>query len=158
MKKLLFSQKGSGLIEIIVATGVMALVLTSIIAGLTLALKTNSESEYRSQATKRAQEAMEVFRRERTLLGWDAFADVLRDNTYYCFDELPVPFEEFTPGACGSSDVIVISSQEFIRQAEVVVDETDPLSPQIRVKMVMSWSTNDNVKDVEIIQVFRKWD
>ena len=158
MKKILFNQRGSSLIEIIVATGVMALVLTSIIAGFTLSLKTNSESEYRSQATKRAQEAMEVFRRERTLLGWEAFAAALRDNTYYCFDELTAPFEAFSVGACGSSDTIVISGQEFIREAEVTVDETDPTSPQIRVKMTMSWTTNDNVKDVEIIQVFRKWD
>ncbi|MFZ5437562.1 MAG: type IV pilus modification PilV family protein [Patescibacteria group bacterium] len=156
--KKFFSQKGSSLIEIIVATGVMALVLTTIVAGLTLSLKTNAESEYRSQAVKRAQEAMEIFRRERTLLGWEAFINTFRGNPVYCFKDLPAPFGAFTSGACGSDDTIVISGQEFIREATVTVDETDPNNPQVRVVMTMSWTTNDNVKDVEIIQVFRRWD
>lgn len=157
LKKFL-NQQGSSLIEIIVATGVMALVLTSIVAGLTLSLKTNAESEYRSQAVKRAQEAMEVFRRERTLLGWESFINTFRTNTVYCFKDLPEPFGEFTRGACGSDDTIVISGQEFVREATVTVDETDPNNPQVRVVVTMSWTTNDNVKDVEIVQVFRRWD
>lgn len=153
-----FSQKGSSLIEIIVATGVMALVLTSIVAGLTLSLKTNAEIEYRSQSIKRAQEAMEVFRRERTLLGWEGFADALRGNASYCFVDLPEPREAFPSGTCGTDDTIVISGQEFTREATVTVDETDPTSPLIRVEMVVSWTTNENVKDVELVQVFRRWD
>lgn len=156
--KKLINQQGSSLIEIIVATAVMALVLTSIIAGLTLSLKTNAESEYRSQAVKRAQEAMEVFRRERTLLGWESFTNALKDNTVYCFKDLPEPYGSFTAGACGSDDTIVISGQEFIRQAEVTVDETNPSDSQVRVVVTMSWTTNDSVKDVEIVQVFRRWD
>jgi type II secretory pathway pseudopilin PulG len=151
-------QRGSSLIEIIVATGVMALVLTSIIAGLTLSLKTNAESEYRSQAVKRAQEAMEIFRRERTLLGWEDFTNALRNDPVYCFQDLPEPYGVFNAGTCGTDETIVISGQEFTREAEVVVDETDPNDPQVRVKIVMSWTTNDNVKDVELIQVFRRWD
>jgi type II secretory pathway pseudopilin PulG len=158
MKKVFNSQKGSSLIEIIVATGVMALVLTSIVAGLTLSLKTNAESEYRSQAVSRAQEAMEIFRRERTLLGWEAFSSSLVGDTEYCFKELPDPFEAFTGGACDSSDTIVISGQEFIREAEVNVDVANPSDPQVRVKIIMSWTTNENTKDVEIVQIFRKWD
>ncbi|MBT4124430.1 MAG: hypothetical protein HN981_01470 [Candidatus Pacebacteria bacterium] len=151
-------QKGSSLIEIIVAVGVMALVLTAIVASLTLSLKTNAESEYRSQAVKRAQIAMEAFRRERTLLGWEGFSDSLRDNTTYCFQTIPAPKEAFVAGACEATDTIVISSQEFFREAEVVVDETVPSEPQIRVKITVSWSTNDSVKDVELVQTFRKWD
>lgn len=156
--KQLLQQRGSGLIEIIVATGVMALVLTSIVAGLTLSLKTNAESEYRFQAVKRAQEAMEIFRRERTLLGWDAFVTALKASNIYCFKDLPAPFESFVPGACANTDVIVISGQEFVREANVTVDETDPNNPQIKVIITMSWLTNDNIKDVEIAQVFRRWD
>jgi type II secretory pathway pseudopilin PulG len=153
-----FGQRGSSLIEIIVATGVMALVLTSIVAGLTLSLKTNAEIEYRSQAVKRAQEAMEVFRRERTLLGWEAFADALRGSSTYCFVDLPEPREGFVGGSCGTDDTIVISGQEFMREAEVVVNETDPTNPLISVQVTVSWITNDNAKDVEIVQVFRRWD
>src|SRR3990167_4923802 len=96
------SQRGSSLIEIVVATGVMALVLTAILSGLTLSLKTNAESEYRSHAVKRAQEGLEVFRRERTLLGWDIFVAGFTSDTYYCLQTLPAPKTAFTTGECGA--------------------------------------------------------
>jgi len=71
--KKLLNQTGSSLIEVIVATGVIALVLTALVAGMTVSLQTSAEAKYRSQAIKRGQEAMEVFRRERTL--WRFFAE-----------------------------------------------------------------------------------
>jgi len=151
------NQQGSGLIEIIVATGVMALVLTAIIAGLTLSLRTSSETEYRSQSVKRAQEAMEVFRRERTLRGWEAFVDSVKVDSTYCMSTLPAPQATWDPGACGTTETFVISGQEFIREAQVVVDETVPTDVQVRVKIIVSWTTDENTKDVQIFQTFRKW-
>lgn len=151
------SQQGSGLIEIIVATGVMALVLTAIIAGLTLSLRTSSETEYRSQSVKRAQEAMEVFRRERTLRGWEAFVDSVKVSSTYCMSALPAPEATWDAGACTPSETFVISGQEFTREAMVVVDETVPTDVQVRVKIVVSWTTDSTSKDVQIVQTFRKW-
>jgi type II secretory pathway pseudopilin PulG len=151
------SQQGSGLIEIIVATGVMALVLTAIIAGLTLSLRTSSETEYRSQSVKRAQEAMEVFRRERTIRGWEAFVDSVKVDSTYCMSALPSPQATWDPGVCDPSETFIISGQEFTREAIVVVDETVPTDVQVRVKIIVSWVTDENSKDVQIFQTFRKW-
>lgn len=151
-------QRGSSLIEIIVATGVMALVLTAIVAGLTLSLKTNAEAEYRSQAVKRSQEAMEVFRRERTLRGWDGFVAGLTDNASYCFQTLPAPEAELESGECDSSDAIVISGIEFFRQAEVEIDDSSPSDVEVRVEMRVFWNTGSGQRSVNLVQTFRQWD
>ena len=150
--------RGSSLIELIVATGVMALVLTAIVAGLTLSLKIGADSEYRTQAVKRAQEGMEVFRRERTLLGWDLFVNSLRASTTYCLATLPAPKVAFTPGLCSSSDVLIISSQEFFREATVSIDETNPTDPLVKITVTVSWAADEKAKDVVLPQTFRKWD
>lgn len=150
-------QPGSSLIEIVVATGVMALVLTAIVAGLTLSLKTNADSKYRSQATKRAQEAMEVFRRERTLQGWDVFADGFVDGATYCLKDLPAPKDAFTPGECTEADVLVISSVEMFREAVVLIDTSDPNDPQVEVSVTVRWDSGSNQRDVSLVQGFRRW-
>lgn len=151
------TQQGSSLIEIVVATGVMALVLTAIVAGLTLSLKTNAESEYRLQAIKRAQEAMEVFRRERTLMGWDVFLEGFEDGATYCLKDLPEPRGEFLSGACDEDDRFVISGLEFTREAEVNILTTTPAEPLIEVTVRVSWQDGSRSRDVTIVQGFRQW-
>jgi len=151
-------QKGSSLIEIVVATGVMALVLTAIVSGLTLSLKTNAESEYRSQAVKRAQEAIEVFRRERTLLGWDVFFGSLSNGGVYCLQTLPAPKSGFTLGACTEEQGIVIAGVDFYREVEVTIDESDPNNPLIQVSVTMRWNSGNGERDVTLLQVFRRWE
>lgn len=151
-------QRGSSLIEIVVATGVMALVLTAIVAGMTLSIKTNADSEYRSQAVKRAQEAVEVFRRERALLGWDVFASELTDGGIYCLQTLPAPKTAFTLGECESDQSIVIGGQEFYRQAVVDLDVADPTDAKAQVTVTMTWNSGSGERNVELVQVFRKWE
>jgi Tfp pilus assembly protein PilV len=147
-------QRGSSLIEIIIATGVMALVLTAIVAGMTMSLKTTAQSEYRTQAVKRAQEALEIFRRERTLLGWDSFSSELVDSGTYCFQTLPAPRTPFLLGACTDDSNIVISGVDFYRQAVVDIIAADSL----QVTVTVNWDNGDGPRNVEITQVFRQWE
>ncbi|MFH2118127.1 MAG: hypothetical protein ABII10_00095, partial [Candidatus Paceibacterota bacterium] len=120
--KKIFNQTGSSLIEVIVATGVIALVLTTLVAGMTVSLQTSAEAKYRSQAIKRGQEAMEVFRRERTLLGWDSFVAQFTSGSTYCLQTLPSPRESFSLGECTSEESLVISGIDFYRNATVTID------------------------------------
>ena len=147
-------QQGSSLIEVVVATGVMALVLTAIVAGMTLSLKTSAESEYRSQAVKRGQEAMEVFRRERTLLGWDVFEAGFISGGAYCLQTLPAPKEAFVLGECSDDQNLVISGVDFYREAWVDINDLDPDNPQLQVTVSVRWASGS----VELVQVFRRWE
>jgi len=136
---------------------VMSLVLTALVAGMTVSLQTSAEAKYRSQAIKRGQEAMEVFRRERSLLGWDGFADQFSSGSTYCLQELPAPKTEFTAGECTSEESLIISGLDFYRQAVVTVDDLNPTDPQIRVEITVTWDAGRGERSIDLTQVFRQW-
>jgi type II secretory pathway pseudopilin PulG len=150
-------QTGSSLIEIIVATGVLALVLTALVAGMTVSLRTSAEAKYRSQAIKRGQEAMEVFRRERTLLGWDVFSGQFSSGSTYCLQELPAPKTSFAVGQCTSAQSLAVSGIDLYRQAVVAVDNTNPTDPQVKVVVSVTWDSGQGERGVDLTQVFRQW-
>ncbi|OGJ38332.1 MAG: hypothetical protein A2383_03685 [Candidatus Pacebacteria bacterium RIFOXYB1_FULL_39_46] len=156
--KKLLNQTGSSLIEVIVATGVIALVLTALVAGMTVSLQTSAEAKYRSQAIKRGQEAMEVFRRERTLLGWHGFINQFGSGGTYCLQTLPAPRGSFTLGECASNESLVISGLDFYRNAIVSVDNTDPTNAQMKVEIVITWNSGRTEHNIDLTQVFRQWD
>jgi len=144
-------------VEIVIVTGVMAMVLTAIVAGLTLSLKTNADSEYRSQAVQRSQEAMEVFRRERTIRGWNDFLNSFTSGETYCLVTLPAPEEAFTSGACSDEQSIVVSGVDFYREAVVTVDTSNPSEPRVQVEISTSWDSGSGPRNVEIVQSFRQF-
>ena len=150
--------RGSSLVEIVIVTGVMGLVLTAIVAGLTLTLKTNADSEYRSRAVQRTQEAMEVFRRERTVRGWDAFLASFTDGATYCLDDLPTPAAAFVVGACTDDESLVISGIDFYRQAVVTIDTIVPTDPKVTVSLTTTWDSGSGERSVDLVQQFRQFD
>jgi len=62
---------GTTLIEILVAAAILGLVMTSIVAVITLSVKNAAEAKERSLATKYSQEGMELFRRQKNVMGWE---------------------------------------------------------------------------------------
>lgn len=145
---------GSSMIEILIATGVVGLVMTAVAAGLVLSVKNTSISKFKVLATTRAQEAMEVFRREKVILGWGQFYDVLATGTY-CLNSLPADstaFKALSTGACASG--AKIAGTEFLREGLVNFVN----SQEIRVEIVVSWTDNDVPRSVNLIQEFKEYD
>lgn len=155
MKRFLKRLKtGSSMIEILIATGVVGLVMTAVAAGLVLSVKNTSISKYKVLATTRAQEAMEVFRREKVILGWSQFYDVLATATY-CLNTLPadsVAFKSLSADDCAAGTKI--AGTEFLREA--LVNVIDP--QEIRVEIIVSWTDNDVPRSVNLIQEFKEYD
>lgn len=147
------SSQGSGLIEILIATAAVGFVLTAIAATLMMSVKTASESKYRSIAEQKASEAMEVFKRERVLLGWSSFIGSLETDDY-CFVALPAPTSPFSSfrGSCVPGDTFVVAKTDFTRWAEVTV-----IPNTVTVKMVVSWPMGTTTNSVDIVQQFKKW-
>ena len=115
--------KGSSLIEIIIATAVVGSILTAVAMALTFSIKSTAEANYRSVATTKAQEAMEVFRREKTLLGWADFYSVAGGASTYCLNTLPMVVDGLASvvGDCGTIYGLVVAGvgTSFMREAEV---------------------------------------
>lgn len=142
------------MIEILIATGVVGLVMTAVASGLVLSVKNSSISKYKVLASTRAQEAMEVFRREKVLLGWSQFYDVLSTSTY-CLNSLAsdsAQFKVMPTGGC--SEDAKIAGTSFVREGLVNIINAD----QIRVEIVVSWVDGNVPRSTNLIQEFKRYE
>lgn len=145
------SNAGQSIIEVLVATVVVALVMTAIAAALTSSLRNTTESKFRSYAVAHGQEAMEVFVRERSLLGWQQFQEAVISGQF-CMNDLPTNSEAFITmpvGTCANG--VAYSGTNFVREANVTVVSPD----EIRVEVFVTWSDNGRDREVSLVQVFR---
>lgn len=148
------AQRGSGMIEILIATAVVGLVMTAVAAGLILSIKNSAVSKNKIFASTRAQEAMEVFRRERVLLGWSQFQDAANTDTY-CLNDLPADSAAFIAmpgGTC--TGVLQTLNGDFIREAVVNVVSAD----QVNVEIIVSWQDIDIARSTSLIQEFKRYE
>lgn len=155
-------QKGSSLIEVLIATFVVGVVVTAIASGMSYSVRNTAESRYREAATKLAQDVHDSFRRERNRVGWTQLANTLStvaDN--YCFMVIPDQFsaEQLAAmqGICGDADTTTVTglSVGFLR--DVTVNVTGSV---ITVNVTVSWQSDENrdPSSVELVQELRDWD
>jgi Tfp pilus assembly protein PilV len=155
-----FKQVGSSLIEILIATFVLSVVLIALISTLTYSIKSTTESNNRSEATKLAQEGMELFERQRTLRSWQNFTLVdLAGDASFCLVTIPdfggdFQTSVYKDSACVAGDEI--GDVLFVRQANI----TYPDSNTVTVEVVVSWPNPKGSSDHDVIlqTEFRKWD
>lgn len=146
-------QSGQTIIEVLIATLVVGLVLTAIANVLTSSIRNTSESSNRSYATSYGQQALEVFRRERALLGWDQFQQLLVAGTF-CLEELPADTDAFgsmPQGTCSGAGTVLPGGQ-FRREALVTI-----VSPtEVRVEIEVTWYDGPNEKNISMVQEFKE--
>lgn len=130
-------EAGFGIVEILVAVAVIGTILTAVAAGLAMSLKTTAELKFRGIALAKGQEVIEVFRRERSIGGWNTFFDLFGGGTAgtytYCFnDDTKLLHANFppTPGLC--TDTVAWEGNDYIREA-VVTTTTDQVDLVVTV-------------------------
>jgi type IV pilus modification protein PilV len=146
-------QVGQTIIEVLIAIAVVSVVMITLASGLTFSVKNTAEAKYRAMATSLAQEAIEIYRRERSLLGWEAFQAEAVSGTY-CFNELPSSTAEFaalTPDECTTT--IAQVGTQFVR--EVTVTSTDTM---VRLDVEITWNDGANERNVSVVQEFKQWE
>lgn len=140
---------GQSIIEVLIATGVVGAILTAVAATLTFSVKNSAENKYRSVATTKAQEAIEVFRRERAFLGWETFIDALGSGGVYCLNVLPsnsTAFASLTSSECEAG--VAEAGTEFTREAVV----TFPTASSVRIQAIVTWYDGAIERDVTVTQ------
>jgi|SRR5579859_1155137 len=153
-------QSGQTIIEIIVATGIVALVMTSIVALVSVSIKDASESKSKAIATKYDQEAMEFFREQRSLLGWESFLAVFPQNgskVTYCLATLPattLAFTQMSAGACNNA--YVDPMKIFTRQTDVQVNTVNG-QKVVDVTVYVTWMDGLHLRNFSIAQQFFQW-
>ncbi len=153
-------QAGQTIIEIIVATGIVALVMTSIVALVSVSIKGASEAKSKAIATKYDQEVMEFFREQRSLLGWESFLAVFPQSgskTTYCFATLPATTLAFTQMiASPCSNAYVDPMKIFTRQADVQVNTVNG-QKVVDVTAYVTWMDGVHLRNFSIAQQFFQW-
>jgi type II secretory pathway pseudopilin PulG len=149
MKRINKKTAGQSIIEVLIATGVVGAILTAIAATLTYSVKNSAENKYRSVATAKAQEVIEVYRRERHFQGWETFVDAIGGGGVYCLNTVPSNSEEFntlTPDD-GCVDGVAEAGTEFTREAIVT-----PTANTVKIVAEVSWYDGNIQRQVIIEQ------
>jgi prepilin-type N-terminal cleavage/methylation domain-containing protein len=148
-------QRGSTLVEILVAVAIIALVLTAVSAMISMSVKLAESNEKKQLALQKAEEALEFFRKERAITSWYAFSTPLEDGATYCVSSLPENVASLSAqlGACSDNDVMEAARYSFQRQAEVNFQSSNRLSVQIE----MLWNDGTRAKNLLIEQGFENY-
>jgi len=152
-----FFQAGQSIIEVLIATGVVALVMTALMATMTLSLQNSSQSKYRSLATKIGQEGMESFRQFRDELGWETFYEVINSqgDGMYCLNTTPATIEQLQALSYGTCTDFPISRTgvAFQREVDVQIISADRISFQVTV----TWQDGLEERNTTLTQEFNNW-
>lgn len=117
-------RRGASLIEVVIATGVVALVMTAILSVVSVSLRNTVHSKNKLLATKYTQEGLEYFRAQRNILGWEYFVEILgAGGTVYCLNTLPYTetggLEQLPARDCLPNEFVGDHPANFQRKAEV---------------------------------------
>jgi len=148
-------QRGSTLVEILVAVTIIALVLTAVSAMISMSVKLAENNEKKQLALQKAEEALEFFRKERSISSWNSFSNSLTDEAIYCVSAFPEQIASLSAqlGACGDEDTMEAARYSFKRQVEVNFDGSDRLSVEIE----MLWNDGTKAKNLLLEQAFENY-
>ncbi|MEP7167383.1 MAG: hypothetical protein ABI758_05385 [Candidatus Woesebacteria bacterium] len=133
---------GQTLIEVIIATGLVVLVLTTLVSGVALGIRNNRYAKDSALSKEYVREAAEWLRGQRDLSGWGTFANILQadasgNTVNYCLDTLPAGTQSFsTKGSstCSGSQKIV---NKFTRQMTIRLTGSPPV--QADATITVTW-------------------
>lgn len=148
-QQLVSSQAGQSMIEVIIVSVVVGTVLTALAASLTMSASNSSQNKKRSLATTYAQEGLELFRHQRSQLGWSRFVQGLINGQTYCLNTLPSDLEGLSADSCASGETI--EDTGLSREAEVAITG----STQVEVVVTVFWFDDEEEKSVQVQQAFQ---
>ncbi len=148
-------QRASTLIEVLVAIFVIAVVLTAISAMMSMSIKLADNNEKKQLALQKAEEAMEFFRKERSISSWHGFSSPLEDGGRYCISSLPESMANLPAklGACAETDVLEAARYKFKREAVIDFSGENSLSVQIN----LLWNDGSQAKNLSLEQSFENY-
>lgn len=142
MRNILNDKLGQSLVEVVIAIGVVALLVTGLVVGTTAALKSSRLGRLRSGANKYAQEGVELTRDLRDA-GWISFQ---ARNGLYCLAQ-----DNIFPAAPSGSCTINIDS---IYTRSILFAWNDP---RMQVTATVSWSDGTVTHQSQLITYFTRW-
>ncbi len=133
--------RGISLIEAVVTLGVVMLLISGLVVGMTSSLQNAQASKARGVAVQSAQAALEIIREERDS-NWTTFAsrDVTGTGTNYCMD--------------GTGQLTVVN-ESCLRIVTFTKNLIDP--GQMDVVVTVSWVEGNTIKNVTLKTKYTQW-
>lgn len=141
--------RGVSLIETVVTIGVVMLLITGLVVGMTASLQNAQGSKLRALAVGYAQEGLEIVRQERDD-SWATFAsrDTSGNKTDYCMGDTG-QLSGLVDGACPPF------AGSFSRVVSFTIDLLDP--GQMDVTVIVSWIEGSATKNVSLKTTYTQW-
>ncbi len=144
-------QRGSTLIELLIATMIVGTIVTAVAVGVSNSVKNNSEARYREIATLLAQQGMEVLRTERGNMGWITFHDSILEGDH-C---MPAGMDELSDLSGNTADCI-ITEANFDFHRSVALSKNSGVDPSVTAVVTVQWERKAGVtSDVKVAQTFK---
>ncbi len=147
MKRKDSSESGQTLLELVVAIGVVAIVITALVAAVTASLRYSRATQLRSRGVKYAQEGLELARKLRDISTWDVFQGYAVGGGDWCLDESGTWTVDASSGACPLS-----ASNNFWRTIHFAWND-----PTMDVTVRVSWGERNVPSTVELKTYFTHW-
>ncbi|MCX6816492.1 MAG: hypothetical protein NTZ93_01300 [Candidatus Beckwithbacteria bacterium] len=140
------NNSGQSLIEVVVAVGMMALLLTAILALVSLSVKNSRVAKDRAQAVSLAQEGVELMRTYRDF-SWSQFSGQADGTTAY---NLP---EDWTVGPALLSNC-QININTFFKRCVLLSQNPTPVT----VNVVVSWKEGAQTYQTNQVTQLTLWE
>lgn len=157
------AQRGSTIIELLIAVMVVGLIVTAVASAVTYSIKNTGESRYRQVSTILGQQVVEFVRGEKNRLGITNLGifnttGITRD---YCFSTLPSDLDtEPTQGQCTQSNVINMAGTNFTRDVSITsggAGTRTPFDPYyLNIVVTVSWTDGTEIRQIELVQEFKQ--
>ncbi len=148
-------QAASTLIEVLIAVSIIALVLTAVGSMISMSIKLADSNEKQQLALQKAEEALEFFRKERSINSWYTFSTSLADEAIYCVSDLPESVASMSAqlGVCADDDVLEAARYKFKRQAVIDFDGLN----SVKVSIGLNWQEGTKSKSLSLEQSFENY-
>lgn len=139
--------RGQTLLELVVAIGVVAIVITALVAAVTASLRYSQSTRLRSRGVKYAQEGLELSRKLRDTNTWSTFDSYANGSGSWCLDENGAWVVDTASGNCPVS-----VGNNFWRRVHFV--RNDPI---MEVTVSVSWGERNTPSSIELKTHFTQW-
>ena len=149
-------KSGSTLIEVIIAVGIVALVLITIVSVITVSIRDTVLAKSKVLGTRYAQEGMEFFRRERNSLGWETFVSTIQAHgavVTYCLPSSAITqtLPSLAVGVCNNTQ---FADPKNVFQRAGVATIASPT--QVNISVTVSWKDNSLSQTAQVAETFLK--
>ncbi|MBW7955914.1 hypothetical protein H3C66_04235 [Patescibacteria group bacterium] len=143
---------GQTIVEVIIATGVVGLVMTAVVAVVTVSVRNASRAKAKALGTKYTQEGIEYFRAQKNLMGWESFVGAIQEGgstPTYCLATLPYTqnggLENLPNRPCQASE-FVDSNDLYQRSANVTLGVLGG-QDAVTVTVTTTWEDGDRMTE-----------